>query len=359
MVDEFCRRLEEGGVQRVDVGRAVFDVGCGVEAAGGGEEAVAGEGTVGRGGGGGDFAVVFGQQARMMSRRLGIIGYPIGHSMSPVMFRAALKEYGLDITYDAWEVEPSAVSEFISEVRNSEGEILGFNATVPHKEAVMAAVDEVSEEAQRAGAVNTVVNDGGRLIGYNTDGAGFVRALQEEARFEFEGSRVLIIGAGGAARGVVMALAGEGVSSMTIANRTVERAVRLAGDLERYFDGSVKSISFEAIQLKRAASASDLIVQCTTMGMLHTPAEEASPMMAGDIPRDVVVYDLVYNPPETPFMREAERAGARVYGGLSMLVYQGAVGFEKWTGRPAPVTAMFEAARAALAKQQGRIKGKL
>ena len=294
-----------------------------------------------------------------MTRRLGIIGYPIGHSMSPVMFRAALKEYGLDVTYDAWEVEPEAVSEFISRVRNSDGGILGFNATVPHKEAVMAAVDEVSEEAERAGAVNTVVNDGAQLIGYNTDGAGFVRALREEAGFGFEGSRVLIVGAGGAARGVVMALARVGVSSMTIANRTAERAERLAEDLERYFDGSVRSISLDAIQLERAASSSDLIVQCTTMGMLHTPAERESPLMAGDIPQDVVVYDLVYNPPVTPFMREAERAGARVYGGLSMLVYQGAVGFEKWTGRPAPVMAMFEAAREALAKQQGRIKGKL
>ena len=112
---------------------------------------------------------------------MGIIGYPIGHSMSPVMFRAALKEYGLDVTYDAWEVAPEKLGEFLAKVRNSDGEILGFNATVPHKEAVMAAVDEVSEEAQRAGAVNTVVNENGKLVGYNTDGAGFVRALREEA----------------------------------------------------------------------------------------------------------------------------------------------------------------------------------
>ena len=156
-----------------------------------------------------------------MSGRLGIIGYPIGHSMSPVMFRAALAQCGLDITYDAWEVAPENLEEFLAGVRNSEGKILGFNATVPHKEAVMAAMDEVSAEAQRAGAVNTVVNDDGRLFGQNTDGAGFVRALREEAGFSFEGSRVLIIGAGGAARGVVMALAGECVEDITIANRTL------------------------------------------------------------------------------------------------------------------------------------------
>ena len=294
-----------------------------------------------------------------MNGRLGIIGYPIAHSMSPVMFRAALAECSLDITYDAWEVAPENLEEFLAGVRNSEGKILGFNATVPHKEAVMEAMDDVSEEAQRAGAVNTVVNDDGRLFGRNTDGAGFVRALWEEAGFSFEGIRVLIIGAGGAARGVVMALAGEGVGDMTIANRTPERAERLADDLSRHFEGGVQAISMESGELRRAAAASNLIVQCTTMGMLHAPAADASPLASADIPPDALVYDLVYNPPETPLMREAERAGARVYGGLSMLVYQGAVGFETWTGRPAPVEAMFEAAQVALAKQQGRIKRKL
>ena len=292
-----------------------------------------------------------------MSGRLGIIGYPLGHSMSPVMFRAAFEEYGLDITYDAWEVAPEKLGDFLEGVKSSEGEILGFNATVPHKEAVMAAMDEVSEEAQMAGAVNTVVNDDGRLVGYNTDGTGFVRALREEAGFAFDGSRVLIVGAGGAARGVVMALSGEGVADFVIANRTQGRAERLAGDLARHFGGGVRVISLESEELRRAAQSSDLIVQCTTMGMLHSPGAEASPLASADISADAVVYDLVYNPPETPLMREAVRAGARVYGGLSMLVYQGAVGFETWMGRPAPVEAMFKAAQAALAKQQESIKG--
>ncbi len=292
-----------------------------------------------------------------MSRRLGIIGYPLGHSMSPVMFRAAFEEYGMDLTYDAWEVAPEKLGDFLEMVRSSEGEILGFNATVPHKEAVMAAMDEVSEEAQMAGAVNTVVNDGGRLVGYNTDGTGFVRALREETGFAFDGKRVLIIGAGGAARGVVMALSGEAVSDFIITNRTRERAERLASDLKRYFNGGVRVVAPESGEFRQAAQSSDLIVQCTTMGMLHSPVAEASPLAAADISAEAVVYDLVYNPPQTPLMREAERAGARVYGGLSMLVYQGAVGFETWMGRPAPVEAMFEAAQAALAKQQESIKG--
>ena len=286
-----------------------------------------------------------------MSKRLGIIGYPLGHSMSPVMFRAAFENYGLDVTYDAWEVPPEKLGDFLDEVRNSQGEILGFNATVPHKEAVMAAMDEVSEEAQRAGAVNTVLNDDGRLIGHNTDGIGFVRALREEARFSFDGSRALIIGAGGAARGVVMALAGESVADFIIANRTAARAARLASDLARHFNGGVKAVSLDSDEFRKAASSANLIIQCTTMGMLHSPASDASPLTSRDIPADSLVYDLVYNPPVTPFMREATNAGARVYGGLSMLVYQGAVGFETWTGRPAPVAAMFQAARTALSKQ--------
>lgn len=292
-----------------------------------------------------------------MSKRLGIIGYPLGHSMSPVMFRAAFEKYALDVTYDPWEVAPENLNDFLNEVRDSQGEILGFNATVPHKEAVMTAMDEVSVEAQRAGAVNTVVNADGRLIGHNTDGIGFVRALREEAGFTFNDTRALIIGAGGAARGVVMALAGEGVSEFIIANRTLDRAKRLADDLTRHSNGRVSAISLDSNELRKQAATSNLIVQCTTMGMLHSPAADASPLASNDIPAHAIVYDLVYNPPITPFMREATNAGARACGGLSMLVYQGAVGFETWMGRPAPVQAMFKAARTALAKQQQSIKG--
>ena len=201
-----------------------------------------------------------------MRGRLGIIGYPLGHSMSPVMFRAALNQYRLDVTYDAWEVAPEGLPDFLAKVRNSDGGILGFNATVPHKESVMAAMDQVSPEAQRAGAVNTVVNSDGRLYGHNTDGLGFVRAVREEAEFLFEGSRVLIIGAGGAARGVVMALAGKGVADIAIANRTVERAERLSEDLERHFEGNVNTISLESNEFRRKAAASNLIVQ---LSLIH------------------------------------------------------------------------------------------
>ena len=212
----------------------------------------------------------------------------------------------------------------------------------------MAAMDEVSPEAERAMAVNTVVHRDGRLHGHNSDGAGFVRALEEEARYSFDRCSVLILGAGGAARGVVIALTSENVKEITIANRTLERADRMAKDVKRYWNGSIRSISLEADGLQDAALNADLIVQCTTMGMLHGPDEEGSLLISEDISPRALVYDLVYNPTETPLIREAGKAGATVLGGLSMLVYQGAIGFELWTGEKAPVQAMFKAARQAL-----------
>ena len=283
-----------------------------------------------------------------MTRRLGIIGYPIAHSLSPVMFKAALDDYGFNISYEAWEIPASGLPDFLDNVRCSKPAVMGFNVTVPHKEMVMSAMDEVSSEAKRAMAVNTVVNRAGRLYGHNTDGAGFVRALEEEAGFSFNGCSALILGAGGAARGVVMALSSKNLKEIIIANRTPERSARMAKDVKRYWNGSLRSISLASVGLRDAARNAGLIVQCTTMGMLHGPDEDGSLLASEDIPTEALVYDLVYNPTETPLMREAAKAGARVLGGLSMLVYQGAIGFELWTGEKAPVQAMFKATRQAL-----------
>ena len=282
-----------------------------------------------------------------MSRLLGIIGYPIGHSLSPVFHQAALDHYGLDITYQAWEVAPHELRGFVEPGLRACPDLLGFNVTVPHKEAIISYLDEVSPEARSAGAVNTVVNHSGRLSGHNTDGLGFLRALNKEAGFSPGGRRVLILGAGGAARGVATALVSHGVGPLTIANRTLERAHRLAQDLAKP-SMTIGAIPLRGGGLRRAAQEADLIVQCTTMGMFHGPNQAGIPLKAQDIPPTALVYDLVYNPPETPLMKEARRAGARALGGLSMLVYQGAIAFEMWTGRGAPVEVMFRAARESL-----------
>ena len=278
-----------------------------------------------------------------MPQRLGIIGHPIGHSISPLFQQAALDAIGFDGAYEAWDVAPDGVGEFVAGLR-APG-TLGINVTVPHKEAVIPFLDEVDDWASTAGAVNTIVNRDGRLTGHNTDGIGFLRALRDGAGFDPRGRDVLVLGAGGSARGVVYALARAGIAQLFIANRTLERAERLASIA---IDSGVAA---EAMVLSDAPGATRevfLIVNCTSMGMVHGPDEDGSPLSAANIPSTVLVNDLVYNPLETPLLREAARAGAATLGGIQMLVYQGAASFEMWTGHDAPVAVMLEAATAAM-----------
>ena len=284
-----------------------------------------------------------------MAKRIGVIGYPIRHSISPVFQQAALDHYSLDAVFQAWEVEPMALPEFMEGLRSPD--TLGINVTVPHKEAVIPHLDRVDDWARRAGAVNTVVNEGGKLVGHNTDGSGFLRALEEHGRFSLERRKVLIFGAGGSAKAVALALAHHGVSAITLTNRTLQRAQELAEQLAG-LGPTVEAVAFypDSKGLAEAAASADLLVNCTTLGMKHGPDAMASPILAENIPPGALVYDLVYNPFETPFLREAAKAGAATLGGLPMLVYQGAAAFEFWTGREAPVDVMMKAAEAAISK---------
>lgn len=283
-----------------------------------------------------------------MSTSLGIIGFPIGHSISPIFQQAALDHYEMDATYRAWEVTPADLPAFLEGLRSPQ--FLGINVTVPHKEAVMHHLDSVDEWAKLAGAVNTIHNADGKLVGYNTDGLGFLRALRESGGFDPRGRRVLLLGAGGSARAVSCALAEAGAGHLTIANRTLARAEHLA-DLVRARSLECSAISTElgGDALGAASRNADLIVNCTTLGMLHGPGEESTPLTKELIPAKAFVYDLVYNPPETPLLREASAVGASRLGGLHMLVYQGAASFEIWTGKKGPVDRMLDAARTALA----------
>ena len=280
-----------------------------------------------------------------MNTALGIIGYPIGHSMSPVFQQAALDACGVDARYVAYQIPPEEVGEFVNGLRQPG--ILGINVTVPHKLAVMPFLDEIDDWATEAGAVNTIVNRQGRLTGHNTDGYGFLRALREGADFEPTGRRTLILGAGGAARGVVLALAREGVGDLTIANRTPERAEDLA-QLAHGRNISARAILLAGTELADAAAHAELIVNCTTIGMTHGPGEDDTPLSGDCIPPTALVNDLVYNPLETRLLREAAQSGAKTLGGIQMLVYQGAASFEMWLERPAPVPVMLEAATRAM-----------
>lgn len=282
-----------------------------------------------------------------MPQRLGIIGHPIGHSISPAFQQAALDYIRFDGVYQPYDIAPGAVADFVRGLRAPDA--LGVNVTVPHKEAVIPFLDEVDDWAAAAGAVNTIVNREGRLTGHNTDGVGFLRALREGAGFDPEGRAALVLGAGGSARGVVYALARAGAARLVIANRTLERAQSLAQMASD--SGVAPGFRADALPLSAVADAAAdvaLIVNCTSMGMVHGPDESGSPLPAAAIPAAALVNDLVYNPPETPLLREAARAGAAVLGGIQMLVYQGAASFEMWTGQPAPMTVMLQAAVVAM-----------
>jgi shikimate dehydrogenase len=204
-----------------------------------------------------------------------------------------------------------------------------------------------------AGAVNTVVNRDGRLEGFNTDGYGFLKALREDARFEPAQKNVVILGAGGAARAVAFTLLDEKVSSLVIANRSLTKAENLTTALaNRAKDNNIKTkiaaVHLSVPDIVKAVASCQLIVNCTTVGMKHSPSEGQSPLAPGLIPGGALVYDLVYNPLQTPLLEAAKAAGAITIGGLNMLVYQGAASFQLWTGREAPLDIMLSTAQKAL-----------
>ena len=288
-----------------------------------------------------------------MSRYIGLIGYPLKHSISPDFQQAALDYYQLDIRYELWETKPEKIQPAVARIKEDQN--LGANVTVPYKEAVLPLLDEVDNLASSIGAVNTIVKKDDKLLGFNTDAYGFIEALGKEGHFDPEGKRVVILGAGGVARAVGFALVQRKVASLAITDGIFERARALAENLVRYIKGASPSSKdlepdVTAFQWQSLSSAvtldnCDLIVHCTTIGMKHSPQEGQSPLSLEVIPKGVLVYDLVYNPWPTPLLRLAQKAGANTLGGLPMLVYQGVASFKLWTGREAPVDIMLNKAR--------------
>ncbi len=276
------------------------------------------------------------------TKLVGVWGHPVGHSRSPAMHNAALEALGLDWAYVPFDVDPDPVNvgEAVAGLRALG--LIGVNVTVPLKEAVLPYV-VVSEEAAQIGSVNTIHNRGGRLYGYSTDGAGFVRALEAVGQ-PAENRRVLLLGAGGSARAVAFALAARGCQCR-IANRTQVRAERLAADVCGHFPGAASTAGWGA-----DAGAFDLLVNTTSLGM-H-PDEAAVP----DLPPDAFaarpfVYDLIYAPPQTALLRRAAGAGCGTSNGVGMLVHQGALALALWTGlsvEDMPVAAMERAVRQSL-----------
>jgi len=280
-------------------------------------------------------------------KKSGILGYPLGHSISPYFQNAAFTNLGIEATYEAWPVDAAELPERIQDLRESD--FLGANVTIPYKELVMPLLDEIDDWALKIGSVNTIVNQSGILIGYNTDTVGFLRAISEYGNYEPSGQDVLLIGAGGAARAAAYALMEARVNTLWIANRTYDRARRLADEFLEM--GEVKPIGLDDPEFSKSAASASLIVNSTSLGMKHTSEAHINPLEGFSIESSTLVNDMVYNPLHTPMLINAENRGARTLSGLPMLVLQGAASFELWTGKGAPVDVMFSAARQALIDQ--------
>jgi len=270
------------------------------------------------------------------THHVGLIGWPVAHSVSPAMHNAAFQALGLPWHYNLLPTPPDQVEAMLARLK-AQG-YRGANITVPHKQAVMPHLDEIAGAARAIGAVNTLVARRGRLAGHNTDTAGFLAALRE-AGFEPAGKRALVLGAGGAARAVIYALNRAGCA-VAIHNRTLRRA----GDLIRALDVPARLVpDLPALEL----TTIDLLVNTTPLGM--TPHIDVSPWPETlPLPARWTVYDLIYNPAKTRLLARARAAGATAIGGLGMLVHQGALAFELWTGQLPPVEVMRAAAQTAL-----------
>lgn len=268
---------------------------------------------------------------------MAVIGDPIRHSKSPLMHNAALAASEWNGVYTAFHVLPERLGEAIAGMRALG--IRGMNVTIPHKESVIPFLDEIDDHARMIGAVNTIVNDKGRLIGYNTDGPGYVRSLIEETGIDLKETRVLLIGAGGAARGLAYALLHDGVKQLMIANRTPERAERIVEEL--HMMGSIEAAALIDGMPQVDPEQVDVIINTTSLGM-HPHVDDMS-IQASYIMPHMIISDIIYNPLETKLLAAAQAAGARTHSGLGMFVYQGAIAFELWTGKEAPVDVMREA----------------
>ena len=276
-------------------------------------------------------------------KSVGIFGFPVSHSISPVFQQAAFDYLGIDAQYKHWCVQSEAIQNRISELRASE--FLGCNVTIPHKVLAKEFVDTLDPLARKIGSINTIVNRDGTLVGYNTDINGFIRSLVEYGNYDPTDKPVLVIGAGGAARAAVYGLARRGASRIVIANRTIEKADSIAAEFHK---GIVFTEKLERVNSLIDSSDFSLIVNCSSLGMKGGGSELDSPLKFENLNSKAFIYDMIYTPGVTPFLALARKNKNPYLGGLSMLVMQGAESFELWTGQRAPVDVMFAAAEKAI-----------
>lgn len=276
----------------------------------------------------------------------GIIGHPISHSLSPAMQNAAFRASEIDAEYEPFDVAPADLEEFLNGIGKKK--IAGLNVTIPHKIAAKDYIERrgsLDDNARRLGAVNTIKAAGAKLKGYNTDGPGFYRSLVEDLKFEPEGRRIFILGAGGAATAIAMYL-GNGPKEIIISDIDDSRCESLKSHYKKYYDGDRLRI---ARDIEGALKGAELLINATPIGMRES---DPSPIDKSLLRPGLKVYDLVYNMPATALVREAAKAKLHAVTGLGMLLYQGAITFEIWTGKIAPVDVMRKALKEALKGKQ-------
>ncbi|MBE0429464.1 MAG: shikimate dehydrogenase [Thermoleophilia bacterium] len=271
------------------------------------------------------------------TRLLGILGDPVSHSLSPVMHNAAYQEMGLDLCYVPLHVSPDALADAVSGIKAMR--FMGANVTIPHKVPVVPLLDRLADSAVRTGAVNTLVNSDGMLVGHNTDGAGFIRSLEERISIDYSASPVIIAGAGGAARSVGVALADRGVPRITIINRSRQRAQEFHDLLAAGFPQLEIFMMVPESDYGELMRSSPLVINATPLGM--NERLKMVPLKVDAISKYHVVCDLVYGrSQETPLLVAAREKGATILGGLGMLLHQGAVAIRLWTGIEPPIEVM-------------------
>lgn len=254
----------------------------------------------------------------------GVIGFPISHSMSPLMHNREFQAFGMEDYYTAFPVHPDQLENAIDGIRALN--IKGINVTIPHKVAVIDFLDEIDEEARLIGAVNTIKNENGRLIGSNTDGQGYLRSLLSVVNSSLTSKNVLVIGAGGAARAIITSLARHGVKHIDIANRTVSKAEQLAQHANQFVSANGLTIN----EAEEKLSDYEIVINTTSVGM--SPEVTECPIRIGNLRKGTIVSDLIYNPLTTLLLKEAKEKGAITDNGVGMFVHQGALAFKKWTG---------------------------
>jgi shikimate dehydrogenase len=278
------------------------------------------------------------------TRVCGVIGDPIEHTLSPVMHNAAFQALNLDFVFVAFKVKLTDVKDAISGMLGLG--IHGLNVTMPHKGAVISYLDVVDQAAQAIGSVNTILNKNGKLFGFSTDGIGALKALEEKG-VEPKGKRVLLLGAGGAAKAITYILA-QKADELVILNRTPRQSTELANLLKQLYNRKVVADALSPEAIKHHLSNCDILINATSVGM--TPKQDETPVKPEWLKPDLAVMDIVYNPIETKLAKDAKAAGAKVVSGLEMLIYQGAASFEIWTSRKPPVEVMRNAALNQLSK---------